>query len=427
MRRFKDLSIKVKAVLVVVFALLLGFIVYSAVFTIGDNFIAYYYLNPERESKLVTEFQEYVSDNKISSTQSSDIQKWCKQKKNLYCMVFKDDELHTLIDSKNIFTYQDSEVVVTEQYSSTSIKFSDTECKVAIIEYSEDAITTIINIFSFGIAALVVLLCIIYYLTRLTKVITSLSRQALEASSNVNHKIVLNDDANDEIGELYHSIEKMRNDIISHYEKEQESANANRELIANMSHDIRTPLTSIIGYNEIMLRPNNTIEEMRQYASFSLEKAKQLKAMSDKLFQYAVVYDNDTIEVNKECFDAGLLLQQLIGEQIIIAKQNGFDTTFNCDIEDVEISTDALLLKRVFDNTFSNISKYADKTKPVKINVSNSNGMVEILIINYINPRANKSESTQIGIKSCTKIMSALGGKIDFSINDDIYITDIYI
>lgn len=251
MRRFKDLSIKVKTVLVVVFALLLGFIVYSAVFTIGDNFIAHYYQTPERESKLVTEFQEYVSDNKISSTQSSDIQKWCKQKKNLYCIVFKDDELHTLIDSENIITYQDSEVVVTEQYSSTSIKFSDTECKVAIIEYSDYAIIAIVNIVSFGIAAIVVLLCIVYYLTRLTKVITSLSRQALEASSNVNHKIVLNDDANDEIGELYHSIEKMRNDIISNYEKEQESANANRELIANMSHDIRTPLTSIIGYNEI--------------------------------------------------------------------------------------------------------------------------------------------------------------------------------
>lgn len=427
MYKFKNLSIKVKTVLVVVFSLIVGSIIYLAVFSIGDHILTNYYLTPERETTIITDFQKYVSDNNLSSVQSNEIQKWCKQKKNVYCMIFNDDSFNTLIDSKNIFNYQDSEIVVAELYANSKIRFSDTECKVAIIEYSEDVAKTILTVVAFAFASVVVLFNIVYYLTKLTNIITSLSKQAKEVSNNVNHKIILDDDANDEIGELYHSIEKMRSDIVIHFEKEQEVINANRELITNMSHDIRTPLTSIIGYNEMMLNPDSTELELRQYAKLAFEKANQLKSMSDKLFKYSLVYNKDEIEVHKEKVDAELLLQQLIGEQVIIATKNGFNIKFTCEIENVEISTDVMLLKQVLDNIFSNIQKYADKSKTVLIKADVTNSHVQILFLNYTVPNAKKRESTLVGNKSCEKIMSELGGKIEFKANDDVYITTIII
>lgn len=74
--------------------------------------------------------------------------------------------------------------------------------------------------------------------------------------------------------------------------------------------------------------------------------------MSDKLFKYFLVYDSDDIAADLKSTSATLLIQQIIGEQSFLLQQQGFDVSFKCDIEDEQIDTDAVLLKRVFDNIF---------------------------------------------------------------------------
>lgn len=422
-------SIQLKSFLVFVTALLVGVVTYFAVYTSCAYIAERYYITAEREEKIINayvhDFQKYVTKNAVTSTDDKAIQEWCNSKKDVYLMIFSGNNLQMIIDGSNIYEYEEVEMMDKSGYTVYPINFSDKNCDISMIEYSDGAIYTTIYIFSlasaFGLAFLIVLL----FFSALVKRIKNISNETAKVSENVNYS--LSADKNDEIGDLYLYIENMRKDIIHYYEKQKEITNANRDLITNMSHDIRTPLTSIIGYNEMMLHPNNTPEEMRQYAKFSLEKANQLKNMSDKLFKYSLVYDSDKIEVNKEPFTANLLLQQLIGEQLVIAKQNGVNTIFNCDIDDVEISTDALLLKRVFDNIFSNIYKYADKQKPIKIDTEIFEGKVKIIITNYVSPTAVKKESTEIGLKSCRKIMYALGGRIDFKTTDDQYITTIYL
>ncbi|MGN0462106.1 MAG: hypothetical protein ACI4HZ_06635 [Ruminococcus sp.] len=74
-------------------------------------------------------------------------------------------------------------------------------------------------------------------------------------------------------------------------------------------------------------------------------------------------------------------------QQIVIAKQNGFEMQFICNVDNVEISTDALILKRVFDNIFSNIYKYANKQQSVKINVTADASSISIVFVNYIDKK----------------------------------------
>lgn len=215
--------------------------------------------------------------------------------------------------------------------------------------------------------------------------------------------------------------------MIYHYQKERQTLDANRELITNMSHDIRTPLTSIIGYNEIMLNTDASTQDMKKYASYSLDKANQLKDMSDKLFKYFLVYDSDDIAADLKSTSATLLIQQIIGEQSFLLQQQGFDVSFNCDIEDEQIDTDAVLLKRVFDNIFSNISKYGDMAQPVKIDVLREKSFIKIMVIDYISKDAPNVKGTGIGLKSCESIMRSLGGKFETAVLDDMFVSTIII
>lgn len=308
--------------------------------------------------------------------------------------------------------------------------FSEKIYDVTLVEYSEDSVMTIIHLSSFVIAIIISFAIILIYLSSIVNRMTDISRQATLVSCNINHSISKRKKHRDEIDDLYTSIEDMRCDIIEHYENQKRTEAANRELITNMSHDIRTPLTSIIGYNEMIVNEDCTMEELKQYASYSLEKAKQLKEMSNRLFEYSLIYEGNKIKVEKENFEARLLLQQLIGENLIILRQNGFNFIFNGDskeLDGVNLSTDATILKRVFDNIFSNISKYADPQKPIYINIDINDGKIIIEFKNSIKEAFEESTSTKIGLKCCERLLSELGGSIQAYSKKGTYISKIII
>ena len=426
MSKTRRSSIKIKTVIVIFSALIIGVISYFLFFSTGEYIVSKYY---DSQNNIEYEFQAFVEENAISSLDKDKIQEWCKKKSNVYCVVF-DDNTQKLIDDTDMYEYTFLDTMNSYRYYSTEIQFSDGIYEVAIIEYSEDKIMTVIYLSSFVISIVIALVIILIYLSSLVNRITNISRQATLVSCDINHSISKRKKHRDEIDDLYTSIEDMRCDIIEHYEKQKRTEAANRELITNMSHDIRTPLTSIIGYNEMMVNENCSMEELKQYASYSLEKAKQLKEMSNRLFEYSLIYESGKIKVKKESFDASLLLQQLIGENLIILRQKGYEFIVNDNINALNgynLSTDATVLKRVFDNIFSNISKYADSQKPIYININVFESRIIIEFKNSVKESFEESTSTKIGLKCCERLMFELGGSITAYSQDKTYISKIVI
>ena len=93
----------------------------------------------------------------------------------------------------------------------------------------------------------------------------------------------------------------------------------------------------------------------------------------------------------------------------------------------MQINTDAVLLKRVFDNIFSNVSKYGDAAQPVKIDVLREKSFIKITVIDYISKDVPNVKGTGIGLKSCESIMHSLGGKFETTILDDMFVSTIVI
>lgn len=223
----------------------------------------------------------------------------------------------------------------------------------------------------------------------------------------------------DEIATLAQNVDDMRLSLVERLQSEKEAHDANRELITAMSHDLRTPLSALIGYLEIINSGVYSSEEQKQiYLQKTLEKSYQIKAMSDKLFDYFTVFKNDKADaLTMEEYDGHALLTQMIGEQTYMLEEKGFQIVFeglSPDGDDLpepyRLILDSEALLRVFDNIYSNILKYADPSEPVKISLQTDGADVRVTVSNRIARVAGKVASTRIGLKSCRRLMMLMGG-----------------
>ena len=193
-----------------------------------------------------------------------------------------------------------------------------------------------------------------------------------------------------------------------------------------MSHDVRTPLTSLIGYLDIIEgKKFRTEEDLIRYIHSCREKAFQLKDLSDELFSYFLVFGNPG-NAELEEVDAGILFQQLLGEHVAEVLNYGRNITLTYDIpEDVWVKVNVSSLRRLFDNLFSNILKYAGKDFPVEVCATYSENRIEILFRNTIWKEAKQRESTKIGVKTCRKICEDMYGTFSAIEEDESYVTHI--
>ena len=182
----------------------------------------------------------------------------------------------------------------------------------------------------------------------------------------------------------------MRHSVIARMSGERKAWEANSELITAISHDIRTPMTALIGYLDLLNEDGfQNPERAKRFANSAYQKAMELKDLTDELFRYFLVFGRAQVEMNREELDGRLLLEQLLGEAQFDLSDAGFTTQRQDFDGDCLISADPLYLKRVLDN----------------------------LVSNAIRRDMNLVESTKIGLRTCEKIMQAMDGS--FAVQKD--------
>lgn len=137
----------------------------------------------------------------------------------------------------------------------------------------------------------------------------------------------------------------------------------------------------------------------------------QLKSMTDELFQYFLVFGREELPMQMERYQAEILLEQILGEHCALLQMNGFRVKTILSPQG-EICVDVKYLRRVFDNLFSNIEKYADRGKPVAVLVEQQDAQLRICICNAIPDQPNRTVSTKIGLKSARAILEQMHGKL---------------
>lgn len=216
----------------------------------------------------------------------------------------------------------------------------------------------------------------------------------------------------DELAELARNIEGMRCALLDLLEQEQESQKSQTQLIATLSHDIRTPLTKLMGYLDILrYQKVTTQEEQAHYLNLLDDKATQLKILTDDLLN-CVFVKGKMIHDNREVVNGPEFLSQMLYEEYCELESRGFVVevpTFEGDYT-LNISIDAF--QRICDNLFSNMIKYADKAHPICIHVTNRADFIHLSFSNYKADKNSDLPHHGLGLPSVREMMEDLGGTL---------------
>ena len=218
-----------------------------------------------------------------------------------------------------------------------------------------------------------------------------------------------------ELTELARNVNRLSKEEQAFQEKEKRLQEEKTSLIRSLSHDIRTPLTSLMAYSEFLKQKETlTVDEMRNFVELVEQKSQQIKGLTDRLLDGGI-RQIEFIE------NGQLLLQQLVEEWVSELEE---DFVLNVDMEECPKFSgefDIHELQRIFDNLASNVRKYADETTPVVLRVSERVGRLCIHQFNTCRNLIVPVESTRIGIDSIRKIAAQYGGTVEVSQDGPIF------
>lgn len=214
----------------------------------------------------------------------------------------------------------------------------------------------------------------------------------------------------DEIGALGNDINQMRVSFLENLEKEEMARNSNNELITSLSHDLRTPLTSLMGYLDIIHYEKCSEEEKKEYIEKSIRKAEQIRSLSDKMFEYFLIYGKEeTVDLIPQSIEE---FMDYIKECTILLQQQGYKFKIELCPNIYHISINMPMIKRVMDNLYSNLQKYADKEEAIVIMSEVRKDRFNLMISNKKREDSNNVESNNIGLKSVKKIVEMHHGEL---------------
>ncbi|MFF2885996.1 sensor histidine kinase [Paenibacillus sp. NPDC057967] len=186
----------------------------------------------------------------------------------------------------------------------------------------------------------------------------------------------------DEIGDIARDINLASEKLKQAVERGDFAENSKEQLVLNLAHDLRTPLTSVIGYLDFILQGKDlTADQMKHYTSIAFTKSQRLEKLIDELFEITRM-NYGKLNIRCEPLDLGELLTQLSEEMYPVFEKNKLTARLSI-APNLMISGDGDLLARVFENLLSNAVRYGTDGEYIDISGSQEDGQVVIQITNY--------------------------------------------
>ena len=213
------------------------------------------------------------------------------------------------------------------------------------------------------------------YLGRISDAVQSISQ------GNLNTEVDVTGD--DEFSAMAANLNKMSSDIRKLMDKEREAERTKNELITNVAHDLRTPLTSIIGYLELLAGNTQIPQEMQhKYIEIAYSKSRRLEKLIEDLFGFTKLnYGKIAMHIGQ--IDIVKLLEQLLEEAYPNFEEKNLSYDLQSNVPAKIISADGNLLARLFDNLIGNAIKYGADGKRVLVKIHGEEDTVTVSVTNF--------------------------------------------
>lgn len=381
----------------------------------ADNMLADFYSGysekvTERNESYIDKLQNYIDRRDLKSTDVKQIRKWADRHPEIIVSIYRSNA--TIYDSSLPDNPTSVEETLNTMMGTTyKVKFSDTSAFAIVYgakDYQPFSLVEIgIVVIAFALFLLVIFIAInqeVRYIRRLRDEVGILQTGKLD------YEITVKGD--DELAELARGLNGMRVSLRDQMQVEQNLLKANKRMVTGMSHDIRTPLTSILLYTEILKSHRwQTEDQLYDYINRIDQKTHRLKDLTDHLFEYSLVDGYDQGVTLCEPEPAKVLFYDILSEVSATLTQHGFqcEPDFRWDHSVIRINED--YVARIMDNIVSNIVKYADPEVPILIRVETAGSQV---ILRFRNKKSGEEHpttaSTGIGLQNIANMMQQMNG-----------------
>lgn len=380
------------------------------------------YVNKNR-MKSVTycqQFQKYVNKNKLKSADTSAIKMWAQRNPDISMVVYREDStIYNSFYPKNPTSFLES--LDTSAYATYKIKFTDRRAVMLVYGSYNYRVYAVIQSIIILFGVLLFLSFVVFFINQEIQRISRLRDEiGILQTGNLDYPITI--EGKDELAALANGLDGMRLSLRNQFQVERDLLKANQNMVTSMSHDIRTPLTSILLYAEILkTRRWKTDEELMMYINKIDERTHVLKERTDNLFEYAIVSKNQDEKIAMTIpATARAHLFDRLSDFSASLQACGFSSTpeFNWDENLIQVNNQ--YVSRIMDNILSNIQKYADPSEPVIIRVKSAGSQVVLTISNKILEKPNAS-GTGIGLKNIDAMMAQMNGSCLTNEHDGVF------
>ena len=240
-----------------------------------------------------------------------------------------------------------------------------------------------------------------------------------------------------DMADVGNSLNTIGNGITSAVEERMKSERMKTELITNVSHDIKTPLTSIINYTDLLTKLDLKDPTAKEYLEVLGRQSARLKKLIEDLIE-ASKASSGALKLDMEKVNASMLLMQALGEYEEKFLQKGLDLRVTGETSEMMVRADSRYLWRIFDNLMSNMLKYAQAGTRAYIDMSCDAGEISIIFRNISETplnitgdelmerfvRGDSSRSTEgsgLGLSIADSLVTLMGGAMEIVVDGDLF------
>ena len=368
------------------------------------------------------DFQNYVTENNVSIKDIGAIKAWDKKQNLTHIKLVENNKV--VYDSLDYITRITPKVSYIYYEPAKNpyqvISFSDGEASLYItILYKqriEQRMDYIIGIF-----------CVLLFFISIFSEFKKLVKDILEIKKGIqileggNLTFEIQSKRKDEITDLVNSINRMSKELDFQRKEEEILKQKNYDLVTSISHDIRTPLTTVNSYIDLIIeRKYSDAKELNRFLTKIKEKSILINDLTDNLFSHFLNQNKD-YTYNFETIIGNEFIRYLLSSMEESLKDKGYQVTIELDLkDDFFLKVDVMQIERVFNNLEGNLIKYARKSNPIIYTASLANNMLYITGKNYI-LKNNSLDSHGVGIINCQEIIKLHSGEMRTFIEDESY------
>lgn len=398
------------------------FVLYYAGDALYNNFLKNdcdAFVEKENE-KCLDKFEKYVSQNNIKSSDEDKISEFTDSSRTyLVIAVYKDGKM---LYSPVSDVYAEDEVAFSELYAGESVRtvtFSDTSATVHLYGFFDYRFYTYSTIFNIIVSLIVFLSIFVGFIQRKIRYIQALENDIkILETGGLDHIIEVK--GRDELSSLAEELNIMRLSLSENISKQDEAVKANYKLVVSVAHDLRTPLTALLLYLDLLKKGGYTKAEEKSYIDKSHFKAIQIKNMTDSLFERFLISRDSKVTPSLPQ-SVQYLFEDVLSDVTSVLTSMNFEVVCDVNWPEKKISVVTDYVRRISDNICSNMQKYADNSQPVSLTVKEHDEKLLIRFSNKVAPLSSKTESYGVGVDNIKIMMNKMGGECIVSQDDETY------